>query len=229
MVAVRFIMASLAEMRRMLMHYARLLRRTRTGYMRHKYIRPHTLHSLRDSGHASSFLSRTATNCQLCNAAGQPQLPCPYGYWTGADRLEPPIHYMAWGKIVNSVWGLLRAGAEKKLVIVLGDPGGSSDPWGTATTGEVFGMQSCPWRGHYQRIFHLDTGLRRMLTFERRDLRLSLFHIYYRRIPDMILKKLEIQGFKSFAERTEVSFSPGVIAVEGPNGSGKSNISDAIL
>lgn len=45
----------------------------------------------------------------------------------------------------------------------------------------------------------------------------------------MILKKLEIQGFKSFADRTEVLFSPGVIAVVGPNGSGKSNISDAIL
>lgn len=45
----------------------------------------------------------------------------------------------------------------------------------------------------------------------------------------MILKKLEIQGFKSFAERTEVSFTPGVIAVVGPNGSGKSNISDALL
>jgi chromosome segregation protein len=45
----------------------------------------------------------------------------------------------------------------------------------------------------------------------------------------MILKKLEIQGFKSFADRTEVVFTPGVIAVVGPNGSGKSNISDAIL
>ncbi len=45
----------------------------------------------------------------------------------------------------------------------------------------------------------------------------------------MILKKLEIQGFKSFADRVEVLFSPGVIAVVGPNGSGKSNISDAIL
>ena len=45
----------------------------------------------------------------------------------------------------------------------------------------------------------------------------------------MILKKLEIQGFKSFAERTEINFSSGVIAVVGPNGSGKSNISDAIL
>ncbi|MCL6588684.1 MAG: chromosome segregation protein SMC [Firmicutes bacterium] len=45
----------------------------------------------------------------------------------------------------------------------------------------------------------------------------------------MLLKKLEIQGFKSFADRTEILFTPGVIAVVGPNGSGKSNISDAIL
>jgi len=45
----------------------------------------------------------------------------------------------------------------------------------------------------------------------------------------MILKKLEIQGFKSFADRTEVVFTSGVTAVVGPNGSGKSNISDAIL
>lgn len=45
----------------------------------------------------------------------------------------------------------------------------------------------------------------------------------------MILKKLEIQGFKSFADRTEVVFTPGVTAIVGPNGSGKSNISDAIL
>ena len=45
----------------------------------------------------------------------------------------------------------------------------------------------------------------------------------------MILKKIEIQGFKSFADRTEIVFSPGVIAVVGPNGSGKSNICDAVL
>jgi chromosome segregation protein len=45
----------------------------------------------------------------------------------------------------------------------------------------------------------------------------------------MILKKLEIQGFKSFADRTEVVFTPGMTAVVGPNGSGKSNISDALL
>ncbi|MBN6185863.1 chromosome segregation protein SMC [Aneurinibacillus sp. BA2021] len=44
----------------------------------------------------------------------------------------------------------------------------------------------------------------------------------------MYLKRLEITGFKSFADRTELSFVPGVTAVVGPNGSGKSNISDAI-
>src|SRR5689334_24110476 len=45
----------------------------------------------------------------------------------------------------------------------------------------------------------------------------------------MYLKRLEILGFKTFAERTELHFAPGVTAVIGPNGSGKSNISDAIL
>lgn len=44
----------------------------------------------------------------------------------------------------------------------------------------------------------------------------------------MYLKRLEITGFKSFADRTELEFVPGVTAVVGPNGSGKSNISDAI-
>src|SRR6185312_4904492 len=44
----------------------------------------------------------------------------------------------------------------------------------------------------------------------------------------MFLKRLEIIGFKSFAERIEVDFVPGVTAVVGPNGSGKSNITDAI-
>lgn len=42
------------------------------------------------------------------------------------------------------------------------------------------------------------------------------------------LKKLEIQGFKSFAEKTEIEFKDGITAIVGPNGSGKSNISDAI-
>lgn len=44
----------------------------------------------------------------------------------------------------------------------------------------------------------------------------------------MFLKKLEIVGFKSFAERIHIDFVPGVTAVVGPNGSGKSNITDAI-
>lgn len=45
----------------------------------------------------------------------------------------------------------------------------------------------------------------------------------------MIIKKLEIQGFKSFPERTKIVFHPGITAIVGPNGTGKSNIVDAIL
>ncbi len=44
----------------------------------------------------------------------------------------------------------------------------------------------------------------------------------------MYLKRVELAGFKSFADRTELEFVPGITAVVGPNGSGKSNISDAI-
>lgn len=44
----------------------------------------------------------------------------------------------------------------------------------------------------------------------------------------MFLKSLEIRGFKSFADKTELKFKRGVTAVVGPNGSGKSNISDAV-
>ncbi len=44
----------------------------------------------------------------------------------------------------------------------------------------------------------------------------------------MRLKSLELQGFKTFPDRTTLSFDNGVTAVVGPNGSGKSNISDAI-
>ena len=45
----------------------------------------------------------------------------------------------------------------------------------------------------------------------------------------MKLKALEIQGFKSFADKTRLTFDKPVTCVVGPNGSGKSNISDAIL
>ncbi|CCQ97460.1 Chromosome partition protein Smc [[Clostridium] ultunense Esp] len=44
----------------------------------------------------------------------------------------------------------------------------------------------------------------------------------------MHLKKVEIHGFKSFADRIEIEFKEGITAIVGPNGSGKSNIADAI-
>jgi chromosome segregation protein len=44
----------------------------------------------------------------------------------------------------------------------------------------------------------------------------------------LFLKRLELAGFKSFADRTELEFVSGITAVVGPNGSGKSNISDSI-
>ncbi len=44
----------------------------------------------------------------------------------------------------------------------------------------------------------------------------------------MRLKKLEIYGFKSFAQRTEIVFNQGITGIVGPNGSGKSNIADAV-
>ena len=44
----------------------------------------------------------------------------------------------------------------------------------------------------------------------------------------MFLKEIEMQGFKSFADKTKVEFDQGVTAVVGPNGSGKSNLMDVL-
>src|ERR671913_361830 len=44
----------------------------------------------------------------------------------------------------------------------------------------------------------------------------------------MRLERLEISGFKSFSDRSELAFDEGVTAIVGPNGCGKSNVADAL-
>src|SRR5262249_34604776 len=44
----------------------------------------------------------------------------------------------------------------------------------------------------------------------------------------LMLKRLELVGFKSFADRTQIDFADGVTGIIGPNGSGKSNVVDAV-
>src|SRR4051812_39876895 len=48
------------------------------------------------------------------------------------------------------------------------------------------------------------------------------------RVSFMRLERLEINGFKSFSDRSELAFDKGVTAIVGPNGCGKSNVADAI-
>ena len=45
----------------------------------------------------------------------------------------------------------------------------------------------------------------------------------------MLLKKFEVFGFKSFADKTELEFSPGINAIVGPNGSGKSTLAYTLM